>query len=250
MNISRLFLDVNYNLVIKNNILYLGIGAIAVLVIYSIYFLCRQTHKKTWLFILILISVTALALVLPDLITGGRRSSIARYLIPFFLGIQLAVAYCLSSHLFFVTSRVWHQQLWRIITISLLSVGILSCVFISQADAWWNKYNCIYIPNVASVIKQSTNPILIASGYPPLDLAYFFKPEANFLIQSPEQGIPCETNDVSILSRNYSSKYLDEVLQKAKNCRVSKFYNWKGNVEPTFETKIMLWKLSANPLKS
>jgi len=59
----------------------------------------RKTPKQVWLFVLTLIGVTGLALVIPDLILGGMRSIQARYLMPCYLGIPLAVAYLLATQM-------------------------------------------------------------------------------------------------------------------------------------------------------
>ena len=46
---------------------------ILALVGYALYFLCRQTPKRVWLMVLLLIATTALFLAVPDIMKGGRR---------------------------------------------------------------------------------------------------------------------------------------------------------------------------------
>jgi len=72
---------------------------VLILVLYALYFVWRTTPKQIWLFIFSLILVMALALILPDLILGGQRSGAvnARYFIPCYLGIELAVAHLLAT---------------------------------------------------------------------------------------------------------------------------------------------------------
>lgn len=65
-------------------LVYLSIP-ILILVGYAIYIVCCQTPKQIWLFILILTLVTSIVLMGPGIILGGRRSSMARYLIPSYL---------------------------------------------------------------------------------------------------------------------------------------------------------------------
>jgi uncharacterized membrane protein len=48
------------------------IPLILIFVVYSFFFLYRQTEKRVWLFVFILSGVPALALILPDLIIGGK----------------------------------------------------------------------------------------------------------------------------------------------------------------------------------
>lgn len=106
---------------------------ILILVGYSIYFLCRNTSKQVWLFVLTLIGTTGLALIIPDLIFEGQRSKTARYLLPCYLGIQLAFAYLISNKITFVSIKSWSVKVWRIITVTLISFGVLSCALGSQA---------------------------------------------------------------------------------------------------------------------
>ncbi|NEO97476.1 MAG: dolichyl-phosphate-mannose-protein mannosyltransferase [Symploca sp. SIO2E9] len=93
LNLSRIFLDFNQGTSPFSPLHYLT----AFLAIYALYHLWRHTPLKTWLFIVTLIGVTGTAIIAPDLILGGRRSSITRYAIPCYLGIQIAVAYLISS---------------------------------------------------------------------------------------------------------------------------------------------------------
>ena len=67
-----------------------------VIVCYAVYFLCDETNKQVWLLVLTM-AVTALAMLLPDVILGGIRSTKARYLFPTYLGMQIAVAYLLAA---------------------------------------------------------------------------------------------------------------------------------------------------------
>lgn len=78
-NSSRLFFD--FGLKSDAEFIYLlplipGIIIILALLACAIYFLCRHTPKQVWLFIAISISVTALALILPDLIWEIGRAHV------------------------------------------------------------------------------------------------------------------------------------------------------------------------------
>ena len=137
---------------------------IFLLVGYSIYFLVQKTPSRVWLFVLLLMASTTLPMVLPDLISGGMRSTIPRYQLPTYLGLQLAVAYLLSTKLSAVTASIWQQNLWRLITVALISSGVISCVSIVQADTWWNKYTNYYNSQVARIINQSPSPLLLSDS--------------------------------------------------------------------------------------
>ena len=73
---------------------------------YAVYFLCSETNKQVWLFVVMVMAVTALAVVLPDVILGGIRSTKARYLFPTYLGMQIGVAYLLATKI----SALWQAR--------------------------------------------------------------------------------------------------------------------------------------------
>ncbi|HBB36156.1 MAG TPA: hypothetical protein DDZ80_14865 [Cyanobacteria bacterium UBA8803] len=154
-------------------------------VIYAIYFIVRTTPKSVWLFILLLLSSTALPLAVPDLIDGGQRSTIARYLIPAFLGIQLAVAYLLTAKIMTVSVR---RKLWQLIAIALITAGILSCAISGQAETWWNKYSSYYDPQVARIVNQTPDSLIIStSAVRSTSLSYLLNSNVHFLLLKDRQ---------------------------------------------------------------
>ncbi|MBL1178996.1 glycosyltransferase family 39 protein [Pantanalinema sp. GBBB05] len=155
LNLSRIFFDLNQGPSWINPVIYLLAG----LVIYAVVYLCRHTPRRTWLFVLTLMGVLGLALLVPDIVLGGRRSNNARYIIPCILGIQIAVAYLLTSKLTALTDNR-HQRYWRSTAIALLISGILSCAVSSQMPVWWHKSyaKSRYNPAVAEVVNQSLHP--------------------------------------------------------------------------------------------
>ena len=133
------------------------------LIAYSLYYLVRRGNKSASIFILLLIGATAICLGLPDLISGGQRSTISRYIIPVHLGIELAVAYCLASKITAIKSSHRQRTLWQLITIALISGGIWCCGNIVTAKAWWNKYSSYYNPQIAKIIEQSSQPLILGN---------------------------------------------------------------------------------------
>ena len=101
-----------------------------IIIIYSLYFLVRNSPRCTWLFILLLILITALALILPDLFFGGIRSIVSRYLIPCYLGIQLSVVNLFYLKTNFHSTRLLSRKMWGLIFVILLSLGVTSCCLI------------------------------------------------------------------------------------------------------------------------
>ncbi|MUL38158.1 glycosyltransferase family 39 protein [Gloeocapsopsis dulcis] len=178
LNLNALFFDVqvSYNNVhfvdVENGndifqfgfnepFLYL-IPLVIILILYSFYILCSNTLLSCWLFICTLVIIPASSLVIPDLVSGGQRSSIARYLFPSYLGIQLAVAYLFANR-FTASLQHWQKRAWHIILVVILSGGIVSCIISSQAETWWNKYSSYYNPEIANIINQTNRPLVISS---------------------------------------------------------------------------------------
>lgn len=160
-NLSIAFFDFNLPASFKNPIPYF----VLILIAYSIYFLCRQKSKQVWLFILMLIGVTALAHGLSDIIFGGRRSLLPRYLIPCYLGIQLAVSYLFATQLTTFSVNLWRQRLWKLVLAILLSGGIVSCVLISQAQGWNDDQASLTNLEVAPIINKTNHPLVISDAH-------------------------------------------------------------------------------------
>ncbi|MEG5139090.1 MULTISPECIES: glycosyltransferase family 39 protein [unclassified Microcoleus] len=160
---------------------------IVALVGYAIYFLYRHTPKRVWLLILLLIATTALFLAVPDILKGGRRSTNPRYLVPCYVGIQLAVAYLLSAKISNNLASFQQQKLWRVVTIALFSVGIISAGISSQADSWWNKGSGWLRAEleVASTVNQARNPLMISDANIAyiMPLSYRLQPQVKLLIE-------------------------------------------------------------------
>lgn len=170
LNLSRIFIDLDTDVFFDIDfsfnklITYLSLP-IVVLIGYSIYFLCRNSPKRVWLFILTLIGSTALALLLPDLILGGRRSITARYLFPCVLGIELAVAYLLITKITSISVNSQQRKLWQLVTLALVSIGVASNVSIAGAEVTWNKTMSCYNPQLSRIINQANHPLLVSSSY-------------------------------------------------------------------------------------
>lgn len=166
-NLSRIFFDVGVGSddpLFQLIPLIPPVVVILVLIAYALYFVCRSTPKRVWLFIVILISVTGLALLVPDLILGGRRSGVARYQIPCYLGIQLAVAHLLATYTTGIAATPWRRKLWQLAMLTLFTSSVFSCALSAQAQVWWNKGpdRTKYNPQVAEIVNQASQPLLIS----------------------------------------------------------------------------------------
>jgi|GEM_PF-6442448 len=169
-NLSRIFVDTNHERAVinfgwENSFTHLIqmtlVGLLVILVGYSIYFIFRQTSKQTYLFILTLILVTSLPIMLKDLIDGELRSITPRYLTPCYLGIQISVAYFLTTKISLISRS---QKLWKIVMCTLYFGAVVSCVISSQANYWWTKSHSDINFQAAKLINQADKPLLISDG--------------------------------------------------------------------------------------
>ncbi len=160
---------------------------ILALVGYAIYFLCKQTPTGAWLLILLVIATTALFLAVPDIFQGGRRSTNPRYLVPCYVGIQLAVAYLLSTKLSPNLDNSKEQKWWKVAIIALFSAGIISAGVSSGADSWWNKGSGWLRADleVARIVNAASNPLIVSDtniAYI-MPLSHRLQPKVKLLIE-------------------------------------------------------------------
>ncbi|MEA5511996.1 glycosyltransferase family 39 protein [Crocosphaera sp. UHCC 0190] len=188
LNLSRLFFDLGWE--IDTLLTYFIIILCLLLVSYSLYFLYKKSALKSWLFVFSLVFIQIFFLLGPDLLWGGVRSLSPRYLIPFYLGINLSVAYLLGIKLTHSTNKI--TKVWSMITIIILSLGIISCWINSQKDTAWTKVISYSLPQVAQIINKIDSPLVISNdqGYHPgniMALSYLLNPEVKFQLLSQEK---------------------------------------------------------------
>lgn len=219
-NLSRIFIDVNQGFSPFSPLHYLS----AFLAGYALYFLCK-TAPKAGLFILTLIGVIGVALIAPDIILSGRRSSIARYAFPCYLGIQIAVSYLIANKLNKKPTSTKGVKKWRYIFITLILSGILSSAVSSQIPTWWSKSasKTRHNPEVARIINQSENALVISNIRPGelLGLTHLLQNTVHLQLVSTGNipQIPSSFRDVFIyrpsdeLRVNFEAKYTVEKVQ-------------------------------------
>ncbi len=265
VNINRVFLNLNYGLISKNILLYI---LIIILIVYSIYFLYLNAPKKVWLFILTLIGSTALTLTLPDLVWKGRMSAITRYLIPCFLGIQLAVAYLFATQIRAINFH--RKKLWQIAMLIVILGGVLSCAVSSQQNWSWNKYTAIYNHKVARIVNEANSPLFITNDYGSAQtLSYLFAPKVRIELLTetdqhlvmPNGELRCQPNLLNIPD-SFSEIFvytLKEIfgeinipkttegwqyrLKNKPNCNIEVVHEWEDKIEPGYKVNASLWKL-------
>lgn len=222
-----------------NFLVYLTVP-IFLLAVYAIYFLYRRTTGRIWLFVFTLIGVTAMAMALPDVISGGQRSGIARYLIPSYLGVQIAVAYLLAAKITDIYAKNWQQQVWRVVAIAIFTAGIVSCTVSGQAETWWNKYSCYYNARVAQIINQSPRPLVIGSSERVSRLT-----SLSYKLNQKTKLLLVKNGNLPKLPEGFSDFFLfrpsGKLLEKIKRDDLYK-------IQPVYTTG-NLWKLKKSPVK-
>lgn len=247
--ISRGFVD--FNLTDKEPILYLILFIILIvplflLIGYSLYFLRFNTQKRAVFFILILILITPIALI-PK---GSLSASIPpRYLLPSFLGIQLAISHLLATKITSISLNLWQQKLWRIVMVVLVSMGIVSSVIISSAETWWNKQFSSCNPHVARIINQANHPLVISDGNGlifdhalsnVISLSYLLdkKVKIQLVIEPKIPKIPDGFSDMFLFT---PSETLRDGLEKNSNWKLEPVYSDRKSYRGS---QVCLWKLS------
>lgn len=224
------------------------------LIAYAIYFICLDTPQRIYLFILTLIGTTALGLILPDLILGGGRSTIPRYLTPSYLGIELAIAYLFTTKLTRIFGNNRSLRIWQIGMIALVLGGVLSCAINSTAQIVVSKRLNQENPGVASVVNQSPRPLLITNIDVAhlISLGYSLDPKVRIWAEvncstcnlNPEtmnqlspSNIPSGFSDVFLwVTPSTEEKFIQEVKNISNNQKTLVYQNhgsqiWKLNLK-------------------
>lgn len=154
LSFSSLFFDLDFGF--DNFWNYALRSLFILLILVALYTVCQQAKSTAWLFILATFLVPFLLLGFPDLVLGGKRSAVTRYLVCSFPAIQLAVAYFLSQKL--SRDRLW----WRGIFALLITGSLLSCAVSAFSETWWNKGASYFNAETAKLINATNLPILIS----------------------------------------------------------------------------------------
>jgi len=208
LNIARQFFDVGLYSNLPRLYLILIIPVILMILIIvgsSFYWLLSYAERRIWLFVMTLTCVTVAIFLPADLILGGMRSINTRYMIPCYLGMQIAVAYFFAVKMTSPQVTVQLQKLWRLALATLLSLGIISCCIYLPADSWWNKdRSYINIP-IARTINSASRPLVIIDLWVYsvdtignlLSLSYLVNSQTKFLVLPPKSvEIPPNFNEI------------------------------------------------------
>jgi uncharacterized membrane protein len=178
---------------------------ILILVGYAADFTYRYSANKTWLFLLTLFGVTALCLAVPDFITNGQRTLQARFLIPCYLSIQIAVAHLLTAKIISPCFAKWQRQSWLWVAIAVLIGGVLSSTNISYSETAWNKGKNQNDPEISRIINRAAHPLLVVSNYRSIydcNATYLFS--FSHLLAAKVKLLLVNQSNIPILTDNFS----------------------------------------------
>ena len=225
---------------------------ILALVGYAIYFLCKQAPTGAWLLILLLIATTALFLAVPDIFQGGRRSANPRYLVPCYVGIQLAVAYLLSTKISRNLDNFKQQKWWKIAIVALFSAGIISAGVSSGADSWWNKGSGWLRADLEAIriVNAASNPLIISDtniAYI-MPLSYRLQPKVKLLIE-PRCYTSCYKNRELLRKKPQAPKipggFSELFLYRPSSALRSAIQQQNYQIDPAGgNVELNLWKIS------
>lgn len=149
------------------NSLVQGVATLAILGLigYACYWLWSRTALSVWGIVLLPALVTLLVLM-------SKGAIPERYLMPYFLAIHIAVAYCLAQKLLTDPMR---RGFWLSVTALVLIAGLCSVGVSAQTPVWSIKFPSSTAQNgaIAAAINQTETPCVIV--YQPPDLRAFGK---------------------------------------------------------------------------
>lgn len=144
--------------VVTHSAMGFGVSAIAcVITVATFVFLQRNATSRSWLFVTCIAIASVSPILLPDLFVAGQRSANPRYLVPFFLCIEIALAY-------FLWRVIDRDVRWNVGLVAVVLIGASSCAASAQAQTWWTKYNENSI-ELARRINSSKRPIVVSDNY-------------------------------------------------------------------------------------
>jgi uncharacterized membrane protein len=194
-------------------LVYLAIPML-ILVGVALFRLCRQTSKRIWLFVMTLIVIPALPLMLPDILWGGTRSINARYFLPSYIGILLAIADLLNFQLTQRLTTALQPRLWQIIAAIIITSSVITCAVTSQASTWWGWSE--FDVEASRLVNQFPRPLVIADGSlgTVLPLSHRLKADAGMLLLSESHSLTIPQGYESVFIYNPSDRLQSKLKQQ------------------------------------
>jgi uncharacterized membrane protein len=227
-------------------IIYVFFLVFLIFCIYVIYFIISNKQIKTnpRIFILSLFFTPTITVLLTDIVNGNQRFLVPRYLIPSFLGLQIAIAYFFAARLMSYSPK---NRIWQIIISVVFSFMILSDISFVTATKWPTKEPSNLNFDVAKIINRSKSPLVLSDAFfiKVFSLSYALSPDVKYQL-TVEPADPAWREFPEIENSNHNIFVYDpsdKLIQTLKN---------RGKVTPLLEANInkpILWQfnLHKNP---
>jgi uncharacterized membrane protein len=168
-------------------------AALAVL-LYATVSLFRDQRRSVWLFVAALGVVITLQQVLPDAIVHGHESTTARYLMPLWLALLLAVALLFGKRRMVTPGGALRAAPFAAFCAVVL-IEIAGSAINSAHAAWWDNNGEYPATLVAAQIDNaSASPLVVSEGHwaELYELSHYVKPQVMFLLfnHQPPQRLP------------------------------------------------------------
>jgi uncharacterized membrane protein len=252
----RMFIDLNTTLQdsLPDALLLISISLFcAAIVAIALFRLQRETPIRTWLFVGLLI------MGLPIGLFGQSLHGVlpSRYMLPSYVGVQLAIGYLLGSRLNW-HGPLRHRWIWPSSLVLLVLIGVISNSTHAQAASWWNKSFSECNLAIADRINQSPHPLILSDGTggPFFDhalsniisVARIVKPETMFQIGMEAQPMTDGRSEtIDFAAGDFSDRF---VLTPSNNLRRSLAAKYGDRLEPLAklthpyrESDVCFWRL-------
>ena len=188
-------------------------------VIYILFWVAKHIDRDTSRFIICLSVIPWLFLGVHDALLGAIATTQARYLVPSYIGINIAVACFMANQLF--TPQTAVRRAWACWSIAILTVATLSCYQYTVSEEWWIKDKQNVHHEVAEVINSAASPLVISDTYfiNYFSLSHYLQPETEYLFllepkDSSVRLIPKIPNSHDNIFLYSPSNFLFSLLEK------------------------------------
>ena len=213
--------------------------AIISLSIYSFYYLANHTGKECWLYIVCLMLALPLPLLITDIINQGQSSTAPRYLIPFQLGILIAVAFTIANLL-----NSHNRKLWQGLIAIFIVVGIYSNIRNLNTSPFYQKGRNTNNPAIAKIINRQPQSLVMVEKSAAMDavsLAHSLGSEIKYKIIARPTNLESYLDNFAYIYLLKPSPAFKQKLEANLEIKLRQVY--KSHVFSADEFPLDLWQI-------
>lgn len=173
-----------------------------VLLAWAVVYTARRAAPNTATLLALLGGVITAAIIGQDFHSGTYFSTIARYLTPLWLCLELALAFTLAAG--FASRRRWLRDGTEVTFLLVLLCGAISGYVGGGSPAWWNNHINADARALAAVVNREDVPLLLSAYRPDplLVLSHELRPDVHLLLfeAHPPAFIPAQFDTYDVLS--------------------------------------------------